>query len=101
MWNADTYLSGVFAGVLDWYIHNGSGVSMAYSDPNDPDCEDIESMVIRRNTDYLTHIAIFQQYLNNGLAWNEEDAKESDGVLDKDIKASVHWLADHFTELWD
>jgi hypothetical protein len=101
MWNADTYLAGVFAGVLDWYVHNGMGVSMSYSDPNDSYCKDIESMVIRRNTDYLTHIAIFQQYLNNGLAWNEEDAKESGGVLDKDIKASVHWLADHFTELWD
>jgi hypothetical protein len=101
MWNADTYLSGVFAGVLDWYIHEGHGVSMAYSDPSDPHCEDIDAMVIRRNTDYLNHISIFTQYLNNGLAWDEEDVKKSGGVLDKDIKASVHWLADHFTELWD
>jgi hypothetical protein len=101
MWNADAYLSGVFAGVLNWYIHSGRGVSMAYSDPNDPNGSDVEAMVIRRNTDYLNHIAIFTQYLNNGLAWDEEDVKESGGVLDKDIKASVHWLADHFTELWD
>lgn len=101
MWNADTYLAGVFAGILDWYIHNGVGVCMAYIDPHDRYGTDVDSMVIRRDADYLTHIAIFTQYLNNGLAWNEEDAKESGGVLDKDIKASVHWLADHFTELWD
>lgn len=101
VWNADTYLAGVFAGVLDWYIHNGMGVCMAYIHPHDRYGTDVDSMVIRRDTDYSNHIAIFTQYLNNGLAWDEEDAKESGGVLDKDIKASVHWLADHFTELWD
>lgn len=101
MWNADTYLAGVFAGVLDWYIHEGHGVSMVYSDPNDPYGTDVESMVIRRNTEYLNHIEVFREYLNNGLAWNEEDAKEFGGVLDKDIKASVQWLSEHFTELWD
>jgi len=101
MWNADKYLAGVFAGILDWYIHNGHGVPMSYTDPNDPYCEDVEAMVIRRNTDYLDHIAVFQQYVNNGIAWDEEDAKEFGAVLDKDIKASVQWLSEHFTELWD
>jgi hypothetical protein len=101
VWNADIYLAGVFAGVLDWYIHNSHGVSMAYIDPNDPYCEDVEAMVIRRNTDYLKHIAIFTQYLNNGIAWDEEDVKDFGGVLDKDIKDSVQWLSEHFTELWD
>jgi len=101
VWNADIYLAGVFAGVLDWYIHNSHGVSMAYSDPNDPYCEDIESMVIKRNTDYLKHIEIFKRYRNNGIAWDEEDTKDFGGVLDKDIKESVQWLAEHFTELWD
>ena len=101
MWNADKYLAGVFAGTLDWYIHNGHGVPMSYADSNDPYCEDVESMVIRRDSDYLYHIAIFQQYANNGIAWDEEDAKEFGAVLDKDIKASVQWLSEHFTELWD
>lgn len=101
MWNADTYLAGVFAGVLQWYIDSGIGVSMAYKDDDDMYGTDVESMVIRRDADYLNHISIFTQYLNNGLAWDEEDVKKSGGVLDKDIKASVHWLADHFTELWD
>ena len=70
VWNADIYLAGVFAGVLDWYIHNSHGVSMAYKDPNDPYCEDVESMVIKRNTDYLKHIEIFNRYRNNGIAWD-------------------------------
>jgi hypothetical protein len=101
MWNADKYLSGVFAGVLQWYIDSGIGVSMAYKDDEDMYGTDVESMVTRRNADYSNHIAVFTEYLNNGLAWDEEDIKENGGILDKDIKASVHWLADHFTELWD
>ena len=101
MWNADTYLAGVFAGVLQWYIDKGHGVSMAYSVPDDPEGKDVDAKVIRRDAEYSKNILIFQQYLNNGLAWNEEDAKEFGGVLDKDIKASVQWLSEHFTELWD
>jgi len=57
--------------------------------------------VIKRNTDYLKHIEIFNRYRNNGIAWDEEDTKDFGGVLDKDIKASVQWLEEHFTELWD
>jgi hypothetical protein len=101
VWNADIYLAGVFAGVLDWYIHQGHGVSMAYSDPSDPHCEDVDAMVIRRNADYLKHIEVFNRYRNNGIAFDEEDAKEFGGVLDKDIRSSVQWLSEHFTELWD
>jgi len=101
MWNADTYLAGVFAGVLQWYIDKGIGVSMAYKDDEDIYGTDVDSMVIRRDTDYSNHIAIFTQYLNNGLAWDEEDAKEFGGVLDKDMKDALQWLVEHFQELWD
>jgi hypothetical protein len=101
VWNADIYLAGVFAGVLDWYIHNSHGVSMAYSDPNDPYGEDVDAMVFRRDAEYSKHIAVFREYLNNGIALNEEWQKEFGGVLDEDIKASVQWLSEHFTELWD
>jgi hypothetical protein len=101
MWNADHYLAGVFAFTLQWYIDKGIGVSMAYALPDDPNGMDVEGMVIRRDADYYNHIAIFREYLNNGCAWDEEYQKEFGGVLEKDIKASVHWLADHFTELWD
>ena len=101
MWNADTYLAGVFAGVLQWYIDKGMGVPVSYALPDDPYGTDIEGMVIRRDAEYYNHISIFTQYLNNGCAFNEKWAKEFGGVLEEDIKASVHWLADHFTELWD
>ena len=101
MWNADTYLAGIFAGVLQWYIDKGHGVSMAYVSPDDPNGYDVDAMVIRRDADYYNHIAIFREYLNNGCAIDEEWQKEFGGVLDKDIKASVQWLSEHFTELWD
>jgi hypothetical protein len=101
MWNADSYLAGVFAFTLQWYIDKGMGVSMAYALPDDEYGMDVDGMVARRNEEYSKHIAVFREYFNNGCAWNEEWQKEFGGVLDKDIKASVHWLADHFTELWD
>jgi hypothetical protein len=101
MWNADHYLAGVFAGVLQWYIDNGMGVAMSYASEDDPYCEDLDAMVFRRDADYSKHIAIFLEYLNNGPALSEEWQKEFGGVLDEDIKASVQWLSEHFTELWD
>jgi hypothetical protein len=101
MWNADMYLAGIFAGVLDWYIHNARGVPMVYADPEDPYCTDMEAMIIKRNAEYLNHIAIFREYLKNGYAMSDNWKEEYGGVLDKDIKDSVHWLADHFIELWD
>lgn len=101
MWNADTYLSGVFAGVLQWYIDKGHGVSMAYALPEDKYGENVDEMVARRDAEYSKHIAIFKEYSENGCAWNEEWVEEFGGVLDKDIKASVQWLSEHFTELWD
>jgi hypothetical protein len=101
MWNADMYLAGVFAGVLQWYIDKGMGVSMSYALPDDLYGEDFEGMVIRRDADYYNHILIFREYLNNGCAMNEDWKNKLGGVLEKDIKNSAHWLADHFTELWD
>jgi hypothetical protein len=101
MWNADMYLSGIFAGVLDWYIHNSKGVPMVYADHDDPYSTDIETMVIKRNSEYLNHIEIFREYLKNGYAMSEDWQEKFGGVLDKEIKDSVHWLADHFIELWD
>lgn len=101
MWNADMYLAGVFAGVLQWYIDKGIGVSISYALPDDPYGEDTEGMVIRRDAEYYNHILIFREYLNNGCAINEDWKNKLGGVLEKDIRDSVHWLADHFTELWD
>ncbi len=101
MWNADTYLAGVFAGTLDWYIHEGHGVSNIYAGGLDPYNPDVNIMVERRDEAYRTHIAVFKQYKENGLAYNEEWKEEFGGVLDKDIQASVQWLSEHFTELWD
>lgn len=101
MWNADTYLAGVFAGVLQWYIDRGMGVSMDYISEDDPYGKDVDAMVFRRDADYSKHIIVFREYLNNGLAYNEEWQEEFGGVLDKDIKDSLQWLAEHFTELWD
>jgi hypothetical protein len=101
MWNADMYLAGIFAGVLDWYIHNSKGVPMVYADHDDPYSTDIETMIIKRNSEYLDHIAIFREYLKNGYAMSEDWQEKFGGVLDKEIKDSVHWLADHFIELWD
>jgi len=101
MWNADTYLAGVFAGVLQWYIDEGHGVSNFYAEGLDPYNPDVNVMVERRDEAYRTHIVVFKDYKENGLAYNEEWQKEFGGVLDKDIQTSVQWLAEHFTELWD
>lgn len=101
MWNADHYLAGIFAGVLQWYIDKGMGVPMAYISEDDPYGEDVNAMAFRRDADYSKHIAVFNEYLNNGLAYNKDWQEEFGGVLDEDIKASVQWLSEHFTELWD
>lgn len=101
VWAADTYLAGVFAGVLQWYIDNGHGVPMAYTDDDDEYGKNIHDMVIKRDAEYLKHIAIFKEYSINGLAFDENWQKEFGGVLEKDITDSMHWLADHFIELWD
>ena len=101
MWNADHYLAGVFAGVLQWYIDKGMGIPTKYASEDDPYCEDLDAMTFRRDAEYSKHIIVFNEYLNNGLAYNEEWQKEFGGVLDKDIKASLQWLSEHFTELWD
>jgi hypothetical protein len=101
MWNADNYLAGVFAGVLQWYVNKGIGVSMAYASEDDPNGENLDDMVARRDADYLFYASIFEEYKDNGPAYNEEWQKLFGGVLDEDIKAALQWLSEHFTELWD
>ena len=101
MWSADMYLAGVFAGVLQWYIDNGVGVPMFYAADDDQYGKNVDDMVIRRDDEYSKHILIFKEYSINGLAFDEDWQKEFGGILDEDIEASMHWLANHFTELWD
>ena len=101
MWNADHYLAGVFAGVLQWYVDKGMGVAMSYASEDDPWCEDLDAMVARRDADYLFYASIFEEYKNNGSAYNEEWQKEFGGVLDKDMQEALQWLSEHFQELWD
>lgn len=101
MWNADTYLAGVFAGVLQWYIDKSMGVAMSYVSEDDPYGEDIYAMAARRDADYAFYASIFAEYHTDGLAFNESWQEEFGGVLDEDIKASLQWFVEHFTELWD
>lgn len=101
MWSADTYLAGVFAGVLQWYVYKGMGVPLEYASEDDPYCEDLYAMIARRDADYLFYASVFEEYKANGPAYNEDWQKEFGGVLDEDLKASLQWLSEHFTELWD
>jgi hypothetical protein len=101
MWNADNYLAGVFAGVLQWYMNNSMGVPTRYASEDDPNCEEIYDMAARRDADYVFYASIFAEYHKDGLAYNENWQKEFGGVLDEDIKAALQWLSEHFTELWD
>jgi hypothetical protein len=101
MWNGDFYLSWVFAGVLQWYIDKSRGVNIAYAEGLDHYNPDTEIMALRRNEEYSRHIEIFQGYFSNGTGWSKKAANKLDEVTDEDVKDSVRWLADHFTELWD
>jgi hypothetical protein len=101
MWNADIYLAGIIAGTLQWQIDNGIGVDISYASPYDPFGQRIDEMISHRDLDYEPIIEIFEEYYKNGYACDEEWKKEFGGVLDKDIRSSVQWLSEHFTELWD
>jgi hypothetical protein len=101
MWNADTYLAGVFAGVLQWYVTKSISVPPSYALSDDPCAEDIHGMVSRRNEEYLKHRAVFREYVDNGLAYNEEWQKEFGGVLEEEMQQSLQWFSEHFWELWD
>lgn len=101
MFNADMYLAGLFADILQWYIDNGHGVPMAYAYDLDPYNPDVDIMVKRRNKDYKKHIKVFREYAKNGSAWNKKWQEDFGGVLDKDIEKSLKWFNKHFTSLWD
>lgn len=101
MWNADMYLAGVFAGILQWYVDNGHGVSMEYAYDLDLYNPDVDIMCERRNADYSKYINIFKEYSTNGDAFDEKWQKEFGGVLDMDMQEALQWFSKHFTSLWD
>lgn len=101
MFNADMYLAGMFADILQWYVDNGHGVSMHYAYDLDEYNPDIDIMIERRNADYAEHIAVFREYAKNGDAFNEDWQKQFGGVLEKDMQNSLQWFSEHFTSLWD
>jgi hypothetical protein len=100
-YSADYYLAGQIAGIMQYLVDNGHGVPMSYSDEDYTYHPDVDKMVKRRDADYAKHIAVFKEYANNGPAFNEDWQKEFGGVLDDEIKESLIWLSEHFSELWD
>lgn len=100
-YSADHYLAGQIAGMMQWLIDNGHGVPMSYADEDYEHYPDVDKMVERRDADYAKHIAVFKEYARNGPAHDEEWQKEFGGILDRDMKESLIWLSEHFSELWD
>lgn len=98
-WNGDLYLSGIIAGIMQKIVSDGYGVAMSYADKGIE--TSIEVMTERRDKEWKKYIQVFQEYSKHGPAFDKGWQDEFGGVLDKDIEDSVHWLADHFTELWD
>ena len=96
--NGDVFIAGQIAGIMQWMIDNGHGVSTFYADDLDTP---IEIMVERRNADFTKIIEIFREYSENGPAINEDWKSEFGGVLDKDMAIALQWLSEHFQELWD
>jgi hypothetical protein len=96
-WNADMYLAGMIADIMQHLIDKGVGVPMIYSAPDD----DINKMSERMKQDYDKHIKIFSEYSENGLAVNEDWKKEFGGVSEKEILNSLDWFKEHFMDLWD
>lgn len=96
-WNGDMYLASQIAGIMQWHIDKGIGVSSAYGAWE----ESTDVLIKRRNEDYAKHIAIFQEYRKNGPAFNQEWKDDFGGVLDEELYESLKWLSQHFTELWD
>ena len=101
MWSADYFLAGQIAGMLNWIVNKGMGVSMAYAAEDDPYVEKIDEMVARRDAEYLKYAAVFAEYAKNGPALNEDWKNKLGGVLDKDLKEALQWFSEHFTEFWD
>jgi hypothetical protein len=100
MWSADFFLAGQIAGMLNWIVNKGHGVSTSYGTPPNYE-DDIEDMVARRDAEYLHYASIFAEYAENGPALNEDWQEKFGGVLDEDLKEALQWLSEHFTEFWD
>lgn len=102
VWNADNYLAGVIADILEWYTSDKStGVSMRYAYDLDTNNPDMKIMVERRNTEYLKYAAIFREYSVNGSWELQKDIDQFGGVLDKDMDEALQWLSKIYTGLWD
>ena len=101
MWNADNYFAGQFAGMLRWYVENGSGVPSNYARKDDPYCEDVDYMVAKRDAKYLKYAAMFEEYYKNGYAHNNSWKKDFGGLNNKELKIALQWFSKHFTEFWD
>jgi len=98
MWNADTYLAGLYAEILMWYVHKGMGVPASYADTWETD---IDIMQERRDIEYYKYADIFRRYAKEGIWDAPEHVKEFGGVLDKDMDEALEWFRNHFYELWD
>ena len=101
MWSSDFFLASQIAGMLTWHVNKGIGISMSYASEEDPNGENIEDMVARRDADYLFYASIFDEYSKNGPALNEDWQEKFGGVLDSDLKEALQWFSEHFTEFWD
>ena len=101
MWNADTYLAGLIADVLQWYIDKGHGVPMHYAYDLDLYAPDTQIMSDRRDDDYMKRIRVFKEYAENGCAMNKTWKRQVGGVTEKQIKKELSWFRDNFTTLWD
>jgi hypothetical protein len=100
MWSADYFLASQIAGMLNWIVNEGHGVSTSYGTPPNYE-DDVEDMVARRDAEYLKYSAVFAEYAKNGPALNEDWKNKLGGVLDKDLKEALQWFSEHFTEFWD
>jgi len=99
MWNADMYLAKKISQVLNHLVDHSHGIPMSYATDRE-DC-DVDEMQDLRDYDYLYHAHVFEEYSKNGVAFDEKWKHEFGGVLEEDLKASIQWLSEHFTELWD
>ena len=100
MWSADSFLARQIAGMLNWIVNEGHGVSTSYGTPPNYE-DDVEDMVARRDAEYLKYAAVFAEYAENGPALNKGWQEELGGVLEKDLKEALQWFSEHFSEFWD
>lgn len=102
VWQADGYLAGVIADILEWYTSDRCvSVSMHYATDEDPWGINVDDMVERRNAEFTKHAAIFREYSKNGLANNKKWQDEFGGIMEKDMQKSLKWFATIYTGLWD